>query len=416
MWNVKRVKSEKNLRIVPIFLLGSGKSFIGEDKAEQDVKSDVILKKLNVSNELKFLVRKEDELLQINIHNVDGFVIFPYSSERFSPLIYLAETKLPVVIVSEEETFCNALDIFEYLSNHENVQIVFNPREIKEKIKILDACKWLEDVKICLFDAGEWKLDGTAWLKNPLTSGKLNTQNVGMEKFLEAYENADRMEAKSLAKKWMAESEVLESSLEDVAKSARVYVAMKTVMKEMKANVAYVLWCGQFTKKLGTKMCFALAKLADEGFPVGCWRGENLLPLLILHSVSNKPVFVCETFTHKGNTVTVRHCFAPSTIASCRYILRKWRNTEGTVTGYCQLPQGIVTLVNCGIGDKILVTKGKVLDCKDLGGENCRMTVWVEIASEKSISKFVGRECAMIYGDYEKEAKQIGEKLGLKVL
>jgi len=416
MRNVKRVKSEKDLRIVPIFLLGSGKSFIGEDKAEQDVKSDAILKKLNLSNESKFLVRKEDELLQINIHNVDGFAIFPYSSERFSPLIYLAETKLPMVIVSEEETYCNALDIYEYLSDHENVQTVFNPREIREKIKILGACKWLEDVKICLFDVGEWKLDGIAWLKNPLTSDKLNTQNVDMEKFLEAYENADRTEAKSLAKKWMAESKVLEPSVEDVAKSARVYVAMKTVMKEMKADAAYVLWCGQFTKKLGTKMCFALAKLADEGFPVGCWRGENLLPLLILHSVSNKPVFVCETFTHKGNTVTVRHCFAPGTIASCRYILRKWRDMEGTVTGYCQLPQGIVTLINCGIGDKILVTRGKVLDCKDLGGENCRMTVWVEIANEESISKFVGRECAMVYGDFEKEAKQIGEKLGLKVL
>ncbi len=410
------MKSKKDMQIVPVFLLGSGKSFIGEDKAEQDVKSDAILKKFGLSNEPKVLVRKDDELLRISIHNVDGFVIFPYCSERFSPLIYLAETKLPMVIVSEEETFCNALDTYEYLSDHENVQITLNPKEVKEKIRVLGASKWLENVKVCLFDAGEWKLDEMAWLRNLITSGKLNAQNVDMEKFLNTYKKADRTEAETLAKKWMAESKVLEPSFEDVVKSARVYIAMKTVMKEMKANAAYVLWCGQFTNKLNTKMCFALAKLADEGFPVGCWRGENLLSLLILHSASNKPVFVCEIFSHEGNTISVRHCFAPSTIASCRYLLRRWRDMEGTVTGYCQLPEGDATLVNCGIGDKIVVMKGKVLDCKDLGGDNCRMTLWVEIEDKESIHKFVGRECAMVYGDYEKEAKQIGEKLGLKVL
>jgi len=89
---------------------------------------------------------------------------------------------------------------------------------------------------------------------------------------------------------------------------------------------------------------------------------------------------------------------------------------QGTVTGYCQLPIGEVTLVNCGIGDKMFVVKGKVLDCKDLGGENCRMTIWVEIKNAEVISKFVGREFAMVYGDYMKEASELGRKIGLAIL
>ncbi|NWG11652.1 hypothetical protein HXY33_07935 [Candidatus Bathyarchaeota archaeon] len=410
------MRNERKLRIVPIFLLGS-ESFIGEDKGEQDAKSDVIVKRLGLNNELKFLVRKEEEILEINIHDVDGFVIFPYCFERFSPLIYLAETKLPLIIFSEEETFCYALDTYEYLSDHENVQIVFTQRELEAQIKVLNAAKWLKETKICLFDAGEWKLNGAAWLKNPIFSGKVNTQNIDKEKFFETYKNVDKTLAEALAKKWVkAAQKVLEPSFEDVVKSARVYVAMKAVMNEMKANVAYVLWCGQFTKELETKMCFALAKLADDGIPVGCWRGESLLPLLILHIVSRKPVFICEMFTLHGRTITLRHCFAPSTIGSYKYVLRRWRNMTGTVTGYCQLPKGDVTLVNCGIGDKLVVVRGRVVDCKDLEGDNCRMTVWVKLVNKDDVRKFQGREFAMVYGDYTEEVKQVGKKLGLKTI
>jgi len=307
---------------VSIFLLGTGPSLIGKDIGEQDVKSDAILEKFGLSKELKVLVRKEEELLGINIHGADGFAIFPYCTERFSPLIYLAETGKPIIIVSENETFGNALDTYEYLANHNNVQIAFSRKEIEEKIRIIKAEKWLMKSKVCIFDSGEWKLNSTARLKNPIISGKLNTQNIDKEKFLRAYKNADRTKAENLAKKWIAESTVREPSFEDVVKSARIYIAMKTLMQSMKADAAYVLWCGQFTKELNAKMCFALAKLAEEGYPVGCWRGENLLPLLILHSMSNKHIFVCEALTRRGNMITLRHCFALGTIASCKYVLR----------------------------------------------------------------------------------------------
>lgn len=408
---------KKSLKMVPIFLLGSRPELISKDKAEQDAKTNEIIERFGLNKELKFLVEKEEGILRISVKDVDGFVIFPYCSERFSSLIYLSKSKLPIIIASEENAFCNALETYEYLADYENVEVAFDFEEVKRKIKVLEAVKWIKNAKVCLFDLGEWKLDGIAWLKNPIISGKLNLQSIDKEKFFGAYKKADRTKAESLAKKWMDESEeVLEPSFEDVVKSARVYIAMKTVMEDMKADAAYVLWCGQFTEKLGTKMCFAMAKLSDDGYPVGCWRGENLLPLLMLHAASRKPVFVCEAYTRRGNTITFRHCFAPSKIASCKYTLRKWRNMKGTVTGYCQLPKGEVTLVNCGIGDKVVVLKGEVIDCKDLGGENCRMTIWIKIKDDESVRKFVGRECAMIYGDYEKEAKEIGKKFGLETL
>ena len=410
-------RSESILRVLPVFLLGKTPDpIMGKSKAQRDAQADRILQKYELGAESKLLVRKEKEILGINLHGADAFVIFPYCSDRFAPLIYLAETKKPIIIVSEENTFLNALETYQYLADHDNAELAISPGEVKARIKALKTSKLLQTTKVCLFDAGEWKLEGIAWQKNPLFSDRLNVENVNMEKFLEHVQMADSKEAEELAKKWMKNAKIIEPSLADVTQTARIYLGMKRALREMKANVAYVLWCGQFTKKLQAKMCFALAKLADDGYPTGCWRGENLLPMLMLHAVSKKPVFVAEAFTHKGDTITLRHCFAPTKLTQGKYILRRWRNMEGTVTGYCQLPKGRVTLINCGIGDRMVVAKGKVVDCKDLGGENCRMTVWVRMEKPELIAKFAAREFAMVYGDYGKEAVERAEKWGLSVI
>lgn len=408
--------SKKAAKIVPIFLLGRGRSALGEDETEQNAKANHLLHRYGLGDESRLFIRKEEDILSVNIHEVDGFAVFACCSERFSPLIYLAETGKPIIIMSEENTYSNAIETYQYLAGHPNVRLALTTAEAKAEIKAIKPTKVLENTRICLFDAGEWKLDTTAWLKNPLLQGKLNTLAVGKERLVEAYQKADRSKAESLAEQWMKEAEVKEPSFEDVVNSARLYLAMKSIVEEEKADAAYALWCGQFTKDLGTKMCFALAKLADEGLPTGCWRGENLLPLLILHTVSKKPVIVAESFTHKGNVVTIRHCFTPTKLAESKPILRNWRNMKGTVTAYCQLPRGEVTLVNCGMGDRIVVAKGRVINCADLGGENCRMTVWVRIQDSKAIRGFVAREFAVVYGDYMNQVREKAKQLGIKVV
>lgn len=95
---------------------------------------------------------------------------------------------------------------------------------------------------------------------------------------------------------------------------------------------------------------------------------------------------------------------------------KKWRDVEGTVTGYVQLPREQVTLVNCGIGDRISVFRGEVLDCRDFRGKNCRMTITVRMEDGDSIRRFLGRECAMVYRDYAVETRGIGTRLGLDIL
>jgi len=55
-----------------------------------------------------------------------------------------------------------------------------------------------------------------------------------------------------------------------------------------------------------------------------------------------------------------------------------------------------------------------VVDCKDLEGDNCRITVYVRLESEQTVSKLVGREFALVYGDYADKASAVAEILNLK--
>lgn len=412
-------QKKKWIKVIPVFLLGSNPLFIREDGlgftdvedgSEQNARTDEILHELGVEIEPKVLVREEDDLRGIDT-NIDAFVIFAHCLHRFPYLIELARTGIPMIISGEEGAAGEALDAYQYLTEHANVKIAFNFEGIRRRFRILNAVKQSMTAKICVFDKGERSPDGAAWYKNPLLQGRFNTEYVNVKDFEKRFKTADQSEAEDLAKKWMNESEVKEPSLEDVTRSARLYIAMKGIIKAMAADAAYVLWCAQFDKMFGTKMCFAVTKLNDAGHLTGCWRGENLLPMLILHYLSDKPVFFGEVHTYKDGVISLRHCAVSSRISSSPLVLRRWHDRKGTVTGYCEMPKGEVTLVNSGIGDRIVLMKGDVVKCGDVGGDNCRTTIWVKLEDQTLVHRLTGRELAMVYGDYVEEAKEVGTML-----
>lgn len=404
------------LEIASIFLLGSEQNLISQDVHEQEVKTDETVRKLGMPSENKILIRKEEDLHGIDKDRMDVLVVFPCCRDRFSSLIQLAENGLPMIVVGDGEAFADALDTYSYLADHSNVELVLTAEEVKTKLRALETAKWVKNAKVCVLGLEDPTPELAAWYRNPMGLGKLNIIRVSKEKVAGMFKNADKGLAENIAKKWVSECAVKEPLFEDIVLSARVYLALKNVIEETKSEAAYVPWCGQFTQGLQTKMCFAIAKVADDGIPIGCYKGENLLPMLILHATAYKPVFVCEANGRQGSTIELRHCFSPTALSSCKPVLRPWRSLEHTVTAHCQLPKGEVTLVNCGIGDKILITKAQVTDCKDLEGDNCRITIYVELESEQTLHKLVSREFALVYGDYTREVTEVAKKLGLEIL
>lgn len=399
------------LKTVSIFLFGNEHNLVSPNEAEQDARSDKILNRFELNRSSKFLIKNEEEIDKIDTRDVDVFVVFPCCAERFTRLIRIAESEVPMIIVGEGDEFPFALDTYEYLADHSNVEKAFSLEEAKDAINVLQIVRWIKRSRILVVDMEDLKPEALAWFKNPLGLGKLKACHTSLDRLFETFKKTDAEKALDLARKWIKECDVKEPSFEDIVLSARVYLTFRLLMQEIGADAVYVPWCAQLNKGFGTKPCFALAKLADDGFPVGCYKGENLLPLLILKAISGKPVFVCEANGFNDGIIELRHCFAPTTLADCRPVLRRWREMEHTVTAYCSLPKGQVTLVNCGIGDRIIVTRAEVIDCKDLEGDNCRITIYARLENEQTVHKLVSREFALVYGDYADKASAVAERL-----
>jgi hypothetical protein len=407
---------KKSQRTVSVFLLGSGQNLVGQNKPEQEAKIAEILNKFRMKGEDKFLIREEADFGKTRDLQFDALLVFACCQDRFAGLVEIAERSLPIIIVGEGEFFSNALDIVTYLADHPNVSLALSRAEVRYELAAIRAAIWVKTAKIIAFNMENLKPEEAATWKNPITLHSLNVVHVKPDRLIETYRNTDTEKAERLAKEWADQYEVREPKLEDIVRSARAYLALKAVMKEAEADVVYVPWCGMFTKPMETKLCFAMAKLADDGIPVGCWRGENLLPMLILHAVTHKPVFIGEIDRHKGKNVTVKHCFCPTRLSAAKPVLHRWRSMKGTVTAYCQLPKGAATLVNGGIGNKTLITKVNVLGCQDLGNKTCRMTLTIQLPDESALHKLQGPECALVYGDCTRQAEDTAKMLGIQVL
>jgi hypothetical protein len=417
-------RKERKITIKPLFLLGSRPLFLQDDRSKfysitdthaYDVKTDELLHRLGIETEPKILIKNDDDLQYLDI-TADVFIVFAHCIRRFPSLIMLANTGKPIIITGDEGALGEVLDTYQYLAEYQNVKYAATCDDVRKQVEVLDAVMHILESKVCLFDTGERTLDGVVWYKNPLLKGQIKTHYVDVNDFETRYKSINNTDAETLAKSWVAESEVVEVLLTDVAKSACLYLAMKNIIEDVQADVAYVLWCAQFEPMLGTKMCFAIAKLNDDGYLTGCWRGENLLPMIIMRRLTKKPIFFGEIHTYRDGIIMLRHCAVTKKIAHRPYVLKPWRDRQGTVTGYVELPQGQVTIVSCGQGDRMVAIRGRVLETRDLGGENCRTTVWVRIDNADLIQHIPSRECTMVYGNYVKETQEAGKRLGIKTI
>jgi hypothetical protein len=411
------------LWVKPIFLLGPRAAFVRadglgfaetDDHAVQDARTNEILAGLGIDATTKTLIRSDDDFRGLET-DYDVALVFVHTMHRFGWLREMAMAGTPIILAAEGGAPGDALDAFEPIAGYAGVTVAYGPEEIRRRLTVLQTAKWVKRAKICLFDRGERSLDASSWYANPLIQGELNVERVQTDQFKKALAEVPQKTADDLAGEWLSVSELQGPDHGDVVESARLFVAMKSVIDDMNGDAAYVLWCGQFSDMIGGKMCFAVAKLNDAGCLTGCWRGENMLPMMILFGLTERPVFFGEMHMYDDGILSLRHCAVPTRLVEAAPVLKRWRDRQGTVTGYCRLPRGEVTVVNSGRGDNLVALKGELFDTKDIGGDNCRTTVFIRLADSGTAGAFCGREFAMAYGDYVRDVADVGKLLGCRV-
>lgn len=419
----KVLLTEKPLKLLPILVCGKEQTKdVNFKKRVEELKKNLhlevqVLKEIIVNDDRDITVSKN------YLKDVDVVLLYKPHLGLGNCVIKIAEFALPMIFFNEEHQVRNPLDALEYIYPRKNVWVAIDHHSINLRLKLLSAKKKIKNTKILVLnnDYPHW---GKFLCRIPGGLGTIK-EKLGMEvKYIKSAEvirrwkDIEKQRAKIVAEKWVKDAEkVIEPKEDDFIAVARLYLTMKDFLKEKGAQ-AITMAYGDDPLPVP---CFAYTNLRDEGIPAACEADiVSLLLMIILHHLADKPSFMGNIFTDKNDRIiTLSHCVAPRKMAGYNtfplpYVLRDqhWGEFVGSLSAFIgmDIGQEVTVCRLSGNLENMLVTKGKIVACRDLAGY-CRVTVTIEIdaSTRKFIDKTSGNHHVMVYGDYREELRELNE-------
>jgi len=226
------------------------------------------------------------------------------------------------------------------------------------------------------------------------------------------------------ADEWAKRFLVIQDRCKKLPKYARIYLALKNLMKKFDAN-AVTIDCA-WLPDVEYVPCVAYSLLIDEGVPAGCEGDTNaLLMMSLLMGISNQAVMMGnlnENATHEDlekNIIVVNHDVLPPSMAckGCQYRIMDFHATGKGLTGFAELEKGaLVTLANIHPDlNKMWVTVGKIAWTLDT--THCRVSVGVEVKNAKQVSReSFGHHVSLTYGDWSRELEIAASLLKMELI
>lgn len=165
----------------------------------------------------------------------------------------------------------------------------------------------------------------------------------------------------------------------------------------------------RFIEMLDTPACMVLALANDEGYTAYCHTDlTHTLPGVLLHWISGKPTFLCNShFPHDG-IFTVAHCAAPRKMNGKDFeptkIMTHFESDYGAATKI-EYPKGqVVTAVISNLHcTKWQGFKGQVVGSPSHPSCRSQMDIRVDGDVQKIIAEQQGFHTQVVYGDYLRE-------------
>jgi hypothetical protein len=265
---------------------------------------------------------------------------------------------------------------------------------------------------------------------------KLGTELVMItaQQQLEAFQAVDVKAAEAEAEQyWLkAAKKIVEPSREEIIRSAQLYLAIKNLMIQNRAQAVTSTLC------MGNpcNACLAFCKLNDLGL-VGACEGDvdSTLTMLMFGYAFGKPGFITDPlFDLSKNAVIHAHCVAPTKMDGPGgqrhpFTIRTHRddNTGAAVEVDLRVGQQITCakLVNL---NTMLLSAQKIIEIPDFDDRGCRTQCTAQVADAWAMlanwgSGILEREGMMtllhrvvFYGDHVHNVRDLCQLLGVKVV
>ena len=255
---------------------------------------------------------------------------------------------------------------------------------------------------------------------------------IDSREFVEKYYGkVSDSEAKKIAEKWMKEAKkVSEKDEHEIVKSAKLYIAMRKIVEDYKADAiavdCIVLYRNGF---LDAWPCLGFMELIrkDEAVPVCEADAYSAVLLLLMKYLANRPGFINDPSPDMLNDeIVYYHCFAPITPynygdeKTVPYIITPAHLGGKKASIYVEAPTGErVTIVGLSPEEKTLTIHTAEILRNEYSQRSCSTKI-IGKADTKSIIKNykwrAGWHRVLFYGDWREQLKEMASLLGLTVV
>ncbi|MGB9688277.1 hypothetical protein [Thermogutta sp.] len=306
--------------------------------------------------------------------------------------------------------------------------------ELEHAVRLLRVIPLFKQTRILLFPPAR----GTA----PACSPELIKERLGAEVLAVEQSAFDEMMAaveedavREEAQKWIkGAKQIIEPTEEDIAKAARVSVALNRLMDKYQAQGLAVGTCMGWLPR--GFPCLGFARLRDRGLPAACEGDmDSLLTMLIFRYAFDKPGFQGNaTFDTSRNVLWTAHCTGPLKLDSIDgpehpYLLRGHSEVGGSgCVPEVQYRVGeVITRTKFVNLDTLLISTAKIVEVPEKSVHGCRTQLVSEVRDAAKMvanwSSALQTEDAMtllhrvvFYGDHLQSAYHLARLMGWNVI
>lgn len=364
----------------------------------------------------------------------DGFLVYISSIWSEIPLFYATKAR-PVVISNQLYSGCGDFLRVTEVINRENLPVPCisssDFRDTVDLVRLLDLKRKLGAARILIFSDAPREAQWGATpekLKGIETIFGLTVETAGSRELKAAYAAIDEREAEEIRACWIAGAEaVVEPDEAEILKSARLYLAIKALVRRHRADAVSVDCLNMFENGLDAYPCLSFFQLNNEGFTGVCEGDINAtIAQLIFRYLTGKPAYVSDpVIDEAAGQVIYAHCVATRNPENngilCPYLIRSHAEDRKGASVQTLLPLGkAVTTIAVSSQDSAMAVYTAVTVANIDDEKACRTKLAVATDVEKltrnyHISTF-GWHQVTCYGDYRKEIKLLAKLLGLKLV
>lgn len=243
----------------------------------------------------------------------------------------------------------------------------------------------------------------------------------------QAYNQADDAEVEMDARRWIKEAQkIVEPTREDILKGARMFIAMKNLMKQNRAQAITMncLGMGLIDRGMGYP-CLGFVRLNNELLAGVCEADlKSTMTQLIFTYLVEKTGFVTDPmFDFSNSTIIHAHCVGATKMEGPRskqspYHIRTHLEDNRGVSLQVRLPVGKkVTMARLIGTDYLLYSTGDAIDSPFVE-RGCRTKLVVKVDNiEKFLSEWSsGLHRVIFYGDHTRDVARFCNFMKIKIL